>query len=212
MNKLFPNYVIDIEKGTVYSMKSKCFVGTKKNEDGYSDCNITDKYGDIYKHNHEVIMAESLGLPKREWKIDENGRRYVVDHIIPVSKGGTDSIKNLRLVSCKENCNNAITKQNQINAGKRRDLSCLRTEEAIAKSILGKQKPICQLTLEGDFIREWSSIKEASEEMKISKGDICNCCNGKRLHKGKWCKVNTCGGYKWMYKSDYEKMLTEQAC
>lgn len=59
--------------------------------------------------------------------------------------------------------------------------------------------PVIQLTLQGEFIREFNSIKEASFVTKIKPIDICYVCKNKKSH-------NTAGGFKWMYKSDYDKL------
>ena len=42
-----------------------------------------------------------------------------------------------------------------------------------------------------EIIKEFSSLKEASEQTHITKSIICRVCNG----KGK-----TAGGFKWKYK------------
>ena len=51
-------------------------------------------------------------------------------------------------------------------------------------------KKILHFTKSGEFIREWPSINEASKQLKINRGNICQCCNGKR---------NYAGGYVWEY-------------
>lgn len=44
---------------------------------------------------------------------------------------------------------------------------------------------ICQYTKQGELIKIWNSIKEASVELGISSGGICSCCKGKlKTHKG----------------------------
>ncbi len=48
-----------------------------------------------------------------------------------------------------------------------------------------------QFSLDGEFIREFNSIKEASEEISISKPAIVHCLKG---------KTKKAGGYKWKYK------------
>lgn len=72
------------------------------------------------------------------------------------------------------------------------------TEERRKRSIkhLEKYKKISsveinQYTLDEKYVKTWSSIKEASETLKISAGNICNCCKG---------KLNQTGGYKWAYE------------
>jgi predicted GIY-YIG superfamily endonuclease len=52
-------------------------------------------------------------------------------------------------------------------------------------------KPIIQLSLNGEFIKEWDGIKEASLVLGIGNTCISSCCRGKKE------KV---GGYKWEYK------------
>ena len=51
-------------------------------------------------------------------------------------------------------------------------------------------KKIMQLTKSGEFIREWSSMRETSRQLKINCSNICQCCNGKR---------KSAGGYVWEY-------------
>ena len=53
-----------------------------------------------------------------------------------------------------------------------------------------KSKPVLQLSLTGDLIKEWASAKECGRN-GFNSGNICECCNGKRKsHKG----------FRWMYK------------
>lgn len=51
-------------------------------------------------------------------------------------------------------------------------------------------KPINQYDLQDNFIKQWNSMKEASETLKLSRGNICLCCQGIR---------NKTGGYRWRY-------------
>jgi group I intron endonuclease len=60
--------------------------------------------------------------------------------------------------------------------------------EAVIKS---KIKPIIQLDLEGNFIKEWKSGKEASRVLNINQANINIICNG----KGKTYK-----GFIWKFK------------
>lgn len=52
-----------------------------------------------------------------------------------------------------------------------------------------------------NLIRQWKNAKEASNILNINRGNINSCC--KKRYK-------TAGGYKWMYKEDYDKMIEEQ--
>lgn len=54
-----------------------------------------------------------------------------------------------------------------------------------------KRKPILQYSLDGKFIKEFNSIKKASQELNVT--HIYNVLNGNR---------KSCGGYKWKYKNE----------
>lgn len=52
-------------------------------------------------------------------------------------------------------------------------------------------RKIIQLTLDGIFIKEWQSLKEAAKELGLSSPNILKVCTGER---------KKCGGFKWEYK------------
>ena len=52
-------------------------------------------------------------------------------------------------------------------------------------------KPIVQMDMDGNVIREWHSLNSAARELKISKGSLSACLYGKR---------KTCAKFKWEYK------------
>ena len=66
-----------------------------------------------------------------------------------------------------------------------------RNERAGKSNTNGKcSKPVLQLSLTGDLIREYPSIAECARN-GFNRGNVCDCCNGKRkTHKG----------FLWMYK------------
>lgn len=56
--------------------------------------------------------------------------------------------------------------------------------------------PIIQLSIEGEFIREWTGAIEASNILSIDISGITKCCRGRqKTHKG----------YKWIYKKDFNE-------
>lgn len=113
MSVLFKNCEIDLEKGTIKTKRTSEHV---KNQNGYTICKLSDIYGNKYNYLHEVIIAEALQLPKHLWAVDEKGKRYVVDHIVPISNGGTNTANNLRLIPESDNPRNDLTRQNNSNA------------------------------------------------------------------------------------------------
>lgn len=56
--------------------------------------------------------------------------------------------------------------------------------------------PIVQLTITGELVKEWASIREAASTLGISSPrDIIRCCRGER---------KTRLGFVWKYKEDYD--------
>jgi len=68
---------------------------------------------------------------------------------------------------------------------------CKRPIEQTIKSIYGRSKPIIQLTLDEEFIKEWSSSKEVENRLGYSSSSITGCC------KERYKKSH---GFKWKYK------------
>ena len=57
---------------------------------------------------------------------------------------------------------------------------------------------VVQLSLDGEFIAEYPSMKEAEKITGVT--NISNCCRG---------YYQSAGGFKWMRKKDWEKMQSE---
>lgn len=72
----------------------------------------------------------------------------------------------------------------------------------ILKNCVNAPKPVLQYTKEGEFIKEYSSIYEASVELGIHPHLISGCCNSKIRHSGKgsW-RCRTAGGFIWKFKN-----------
>ena len=58
------------------------------------------------------------------------------------------------------------------------------------------QVPIIQKTKEDDIIREWESLQQAADELKIGRSNISHCLRG---------RIKTSGGFKWEYKTSVKK-------
>lgn len=65
--------------------------------------------------------------------------------------------------------------------GKKQSLFCVES----------KYKPVIQLTIDGEFVAEWKSLKEVSEYLLINRNTIRMVCNNQR---------RSAGGYKWKFK------------
>jgi len=67
---------------------------------------------------------------------------------------------------------------------------------------LGSASSIYQLSKNGNIIKKWCSMKEASDFLKITKTAICDCCSMKM-------KLKSAGGFYWIYEKDYLNMTKE---
>lgn len=65
-----------------------------------------------------------------------------------------------------------------------------------------KRKPVVQFSLDWKYIKEFTHCMAAAKEMGFKRDE-----NIRRACKEDW---RTSGGFKWMYKEDYEKMLGEK--
>ena len=64
-------------------------------------------------------------------------------------------------------------------------------------------KRVCQISIDGQFIKVWDSATEASNELGIPSSSLSNVCHGKKLRKnGDISK--TAGGYVWVFEKDYD--------
>ena len=68
------------------------------------------------------------------------------------------------------------------------------------KDIIGEKNgiPVVQLDKYDNFVAEFRSAKMAEAVTKINRTTIYKCCKKKQ---------KTSGGYKWMYKEDYDKII-----
>lgn len=137
------------------------------------------------------IVAETF-IPNHEHKTEVDHISTVkTDNIVLLDDDGkTILYTNLRWTTPKENQNNPLSIKNHKRNATKHLLGKIGAEH-------NRSIPIVQLTLDGQFIKEWSCAAEAGRELKIAKGDISACCKGK--HK-------SAGGFKWMYLSDWLKV------
>lgn len=94
-----------------------------------------------------------------------------------------NNVNNLEWISASDNCKHAY-----IN-------SLSDPISNLPKDLKGKNNPkskkIVQLDINNNLIKEWETIKEAKETLKIN--HISACCRGER---------KTAGGYQWKYVDD----------
>jgi group I intron endonuclease len=67
------------------------------------------------------------------------------------------------------------------------------------KEINYNKNIVIQYDKNGNYIKEWNSIREAANTLNLQESKISNCCKGIRNHTGE---------FQWRYKEDYVDKLT----
>jgi hypothetical protein len=127
------------------------------------DCRMTSKgYSRIRTIIQQQMKEQSTGISKSEETINKLKR--------PKPPRSQQHIDSLKL------------------AAKRIGLMGPKKDEGWYKAV---SKPVEQFTREGQFIKGWESIQQASNELGINRSDIGNVCRGR--HK-------SAGGFLWKFK------------
>jgi hypothetical protein len=62
------------------------------------------------------------------------------------------------------------------------------------------RKPVIQLKLNGEFVKEWKTAAEACNTLGLDKSAVLRACKGKQK-RAYW--------FVWKFKDDYDKWLSE---
>ena len=134
----------------------------------------------VKKYVHRLVLEAFIPNPEKKPCIDHKD-----------TNRANNIVGNLKWVRHNENCNNPLTRKHM-------------SENA---AMLGKfgddcpnSVPIVQLTLDGKFIRRWSSAREVERELGFDHSNIAKCCIGKR---------NYSFGFRWVYASNYQKHISD---
>lgn len=68
------------------------------------------------------------------------------------------------------------------------------------QSMKKNSRKIIQLSKSGEFIKMWNSMTQASESLSVNKSSISQATRG---------VIKSAGGYKWMYKEDYDQYIKQ---
>ena len=166
IDERFPNWDIDVENGTVYSLKTKKYLG----------CEDSDGYLKISKYNNGKI--DEIMIHRLIWMVAnkcEIPKKYHIHHID--ENKHNNSIYNLSLISHSDH-----SKLHSNN------------KEGVNNPFYGKHhtkdfkeyrsKRVVQYTLDCELVKIWDSINECGRN-GFSQQNVCACCQGKRkTHKG----------------------------
>ena len=150
-------------------------------KDGYRNVILKGKQYKVHRLVAHMFISNPENKPE-------------VDHIIPVSNGGTDIVDNLRWATDKENCNNKITLKNKSNA--------TRGENNPMFGKHGKDNPL-SIAIEkidkntGEILKIYNSITEAKEDLGLKYDISIRQCL-------KEDKRKTAHGFIWKYHNEIE--------
>ena len=126
----------------------------------------------------EAFLENPENKPQVNHKIEgDEGKK--INMVIFNEDGSVNKEKStIEWVTPKENCNYGTHTE--------------RAGKAISKANTNgkRSKPVLQLSLSGDLIREWPSVGEC-ERNGFNKGAVAACCRGEKPHYK---------GFRWMYK------------
>lgn len=147
---------------------------------------LTVKIDGVTKKAHRILAETFLPKPDPERNcIDHRDTNKTSNFVILAADGQTVIDSSIRWVTYSENNRNPITRKHM-------------SENAAMLGKFGAEHnrsvSIVQLTLDGQFIRKWPAGNEVERELGISNSNINKCCRG---------KLNSAGGFKWMYATDY---------
>lgn len=125
-----------------------------------------DRYGYLYivLYKNNIKKAYRVHRLVAEAFIDNTDNLPCVNH--KDENKQNNNVENLEWCDAKYNLNYG-TRNERIS--KNRDIS-------------KQSKPVLQYTLDGQFVREWLSAKQAEIEGGFNQGNIWMCCRGKRKY------------------------------
>lgn len=147
----------------------------------------------LYKRDNGICYLCGELCDWDDWKISPKGNRYpgdkhpVIEHVIPVSKGGLDSWDNVRL---------ACSKCNREKADGIIKIQPMPYKIAYSQKFSATQaKKTAQYTLDGKLIKIWDSTGQIERELGLRSKHIQDVCRRYNSNTG------NAYGYHWEYVS-----------
>lgn len=175
-------------QGRVKSLIKNIILKQWDDKDGYQLVGMSkDKKKKTFKVHRLVAQAF----------IPNPNNLHLVNHKDEDKKNNTD--ENLEWCDHIYNVNYGTSKERMTNNLKNNKENNERITKIGLENSKKMSKPVLQYTLDGEFVAEYPSVREASRVLGFSNTCIGACCNGKR---------QTHQGYKWKYKESVENELS----
>ena len=180
----YPQWLIDVEEGKIWSKKHKRYVGSL-NGFGYLQVPTNPSTKKLHRVIWECVNGE---IPEgyEVHHIDENKLNNSIKNLELIEKG--EHIRNHKIgVPRSEETKNKISINNaRCNLGKKA------WNNGLYNVI--NSKPCYQIDkITGNIIAEFPSTQEVQRQLGYSQSHIVDVCNNKPQHK-------TAYGYKWVWK------------
>ena len=146
----------------------------------------------LFKRDKGICWICGCSCDWNDKRISKNGHEYpgdtypTKDHVVPVSRGGTESWDNVRLACWKCNC---MEKRDNLYPYVPLDME-------FAYSCKAKGNPpkkTAQYTLDGELIKIWESTASIRRELGLNDKHIQNVCRGEKN------KTGNAFGFHWEY-------------
>lgn len=196
-NNLTEGEAKDLEIRLIALFKTNC-VKYREPEFGY---NMTDGGDGTAGRKHTKETKEKIRIAATGRKLSEDARLKFSE----IKKGEKNSFYGKHHSEETKKILSNKAKEKFVSPEKHPMYGKQHTEESKKKNQESQsKKAIVQLDKSGQFIAEYISINEAARCTGIQHINISHCCH----HKPHY---NTAGGYKWMFKEDWDNLqLTTQ--
>ena len=163
----------------------------KKDYEGHYQVSNLGRVKSI-KFGKEIILKQKIRGGYYSVGLSKNGivKTYYVHRL--VAEAFIDNPNNYKEVNHKDECksNNIVSNLEWCDAKYNRNYGT--RNERVAEKLKNKKdwsKPVIQYTLDGKFVKEWPSTKEAARN-GFNQGNIISCCKG---------RYKTAHGFIWSY-------------
>ena len=158
-----------------------------------------EKKKQVSQETKEKIRQANLGKKQSLSTVEKR-------RVLLIGQKRTKEVRE-KLSNNQKGLNNSMIKagadfSKQINAMKLANTGKKRSRDTVNKIAKKLSIPIVQLSLTGEFIKEWNSISEVERNLGYKNGDISSVCK-KAIRKGYIRK--SAYGFKWQYKKEYEE-------
>ena len=173
-------------------------------------CMKLEKTKEVYTEVHHILPRSLGGTDNSDNLVRMLGRKHFETHWLQVMMWDVGSLQWIKMISAL--CKMSFGLHKEIMAEeyeKMRSLLSQATSIRLRGKMGGKNNPgarsVLQYTYDGRLVEQYDATSIAEIATGISKSNICNCCQGKRLQAG---------GFIWKYATELPnkvcKKRTEQ--